>query len=88
MHADIFGTLEREFQIRGHSRNPRRSSCPPYCPVPVSFITAGLRGALLLTVTAPLIEPFTFGVNVTLNVHVALEATVAPQGVLPDGVAE
>lgn len=59
-----------------------------YCPVPVSFITAGLRGALSPTVTAPLIDPFTLGVNVTLNVQVAPEATVAPQGVPPDGVAE
>ena len=59
-----------------------------YCPVPVSFITSGLSGALSLTVTAPLIEPFTLGVNVTLNVQVAPEATVAPQGVPPDGVAE
>lgn len=59
-----------------------------YWPVPVSFITAGLNGALLLTVTAPLIDPFTFGVNVTLNVQVAPEATVVPQGVPPEGVAE
>ena len=63
---------------------------PPVMKIvfPVSFITAGLRGALLLTVTAPLIEPFTFGVNVTLNVQVAPEATVDPHGVLPDGAAE
>ena len=54
----------------------------------MSFITAGLRGALLLTVTAPLIEPFILGVNVTLKVQVAPEATVASQGVPPDGVAE
>lgn len=51
-------------------------------------MTAGLSGALLLTVTAPLIDPFTFGENVTLNVQVAPEATVAPQGVAPDGMAE
>ncbi len=54
----------------------------------MSFITAGLSGALLLTVTAPLIDPFTFGVNVTLNVQIPPEATVVPQGVLPDGVTE
>ena len=59
-----------------------------YCPVPVSFITAGVSGALLLTVTAPLIDPFTFGVNVTLNVQVAPDATVAPHGALPEGAAE
>jgi hypothetical protein len=74
--------------------NPRASAqsaekkFASYCPVPVSFITAGLNGALLLTVTAPLIDPFTLGVNVTLNVQVAPAATVASQGVLPDGGAE
>jgi hypothetical protein len=51
-------------------------------------MTSGLNGALSLTVTAPLIEPFTLGVNVTLNVQLAPEATVAPQGVPPEGVAE
>jgi len=66
--------------------NPRTGIA--YCPVPVSFITAGLRGALLLTVTAPLIDPFTLGVNVTLNVQVASGATVAPQDMPPEGVAE
>ena len=65
-----------------------REKVVPYCPVPVSFMTAGLSGALLLTVTAPLIDPFTFGANVTLNVQVAPEATVVPQGVLPDSAAE
>jgi hypothetical protein len=73
-----------EFQSACVRVNPRRRS---YCPVPVSFITSGLSGALSLTVTAPLIDPFTLGVNVTLNVHVAPEATVAPQGVPPEGVA-
>jgi hypothetical protein len=87
MHADFPRDSEREFRIRVHPRNPQRRSLV-YCPVPVSFITAGLSGALLLTVTAPLIEPFTFGVNVTLNVQVAPEATVDPHGVLPDGAAE
>jgi hypothetical protein len=33
-------------------------------------------------------EPFTFGVNVTLKVQAAPVATVAPQGELPDGAAE
>jgi hypothetical protein len=56
--------------------------------VPVSFITAGLKGALLPTVAAPLIAPLTLGVNVTLNVQVAPAATVESHGVLPDGVAE
>jgi hypothetical protein len=42
----------------------------------------------LLTVAAPLIDPFTLGVKVTLNVHVAPAATVDSQGVLPDGAAE
>jgi len=74
--------------IRVHPRNSRVQRLLGYCPVPVSLITAGLRGALLLTVTAPLIEPFMFGVNVTLNVQVAPETTVASQGVLPEGVAE
>ncbi len=55
--------------------------------MPVSFIRTGLSGALSLTVTAPLIEPFTLGVNVTLKVQVAPAATVEPHGVLPDGVA-
>ena len=48
---------------------------------------AGPSGALSLTVTAPAIEPFTPGVKVTLKVQVAEEATVAPQGVPPDGAA-
>ena len=84
MRADFHGLLKGNSEIRVHPRNRRLV----YCPVPVSFITAGLSGALLLTVTAPLIEPFTFGVNVTLNVQVAPEATVDPHGVLPDGAAE
>jgi hypothetical protein len=70
------------------SAQSRGEEFAPYCPVPVSFITAGLSGALLLTVTAPLIDPFAFGVKVTLNVQVAPEATVAPQGVPPEGAAE
>jgi hypothetical protein len=49
--------------------------------------TVGLKGALSLTVAAPLMLPFTFGLKVTLNVHVAPDATVAPQGVVPDGDA-
>jgi hypothetical protein len=69
-------------------KKPANPSGKNYCPVPVSFMTAGLRGALLLTVTAPLIDPSTIGENVTLNVQVALEATVAPHGVPPEGVAE
>jgi hypothetical protein len=69
-----------------------RKATPPvpirgYWPVPVSLITAGLSGALSLTVAAPVIEPFTFGVKVTLKVHVVPEATVAPHGVAPDGAA-
>jgi len=40
-----------------------------------------------VTVAAPLMAPVTFGVNVTLNVQVAPEATVAPQGVEPDPAA-
>ena len=50
-------------------------------------MTMGLRGALSLTVTAPLMDPFTLGVKVTLNVHVAPDATEEPQGMLPDGTA-
>ena len=70
-----------------HPCKPAEKKWRPYCPVPDSFITSGLSGALSLTVAAPLIDPFTLGVNVTLNVHVAPEATVAPQGVPPDGAA-
>jgi hypothetical protein len=83
-----------EWPVKSPKENPRSSAqsaekkLPIYCPVPVSFITAGLSGALLLTVPAPLIDPFTLGVNVTLNEQVAPAATVAPQGVPPDGVAE
>jgi hypothetical protein len=33
------------------------------------------------------IAPFVFGVKVTLKVHVEAAATVAPQGVAPDGAA-
>lgn len=55
-----------------------------YWPVPVSLITAGPNGAPCVTVAAPVMDPFTFGVNVTLNVHVAPAATVAPQGVVPE----
>lgn len=83
----------RHFTKRTREIYPRNScksaekKWPPYCPVPDSFITSGLSGALSLTVAAPLIDPFTLGVNVTLNVHVAPEATVAPQGVAPDGAA-
>lgn len=73
--------------IRVHQCKSAEKKFLSYCPVPDSFITSGLSGALSLTVTAPLIEPFTLGVNVTLNVHVAPEATVAPQGVPPDGAA-
>jgi hypothetical protein len=51
------------------------------------LITAGPSGALSVTVVAPVIEPFTFGVKVTLKVHVVPEATVAPHGVAPDGAA-
>jgi hypothetical protein len=37
--------------------------------------------------TAPLIVPVTVGVKVTWNVHFPLAATVAPQGLVPLGVA-
>ena len=50
-------------------------------------MTAGPRGALWLTVTAPLIVPVTLGVKVTLNVQVAPAATVGPQGAVPEGAA-
>jgi hypothetical protein len=39
-------------------------------------------------VAAPLIDPVTFGVKVTLKVQAAAAATVAPQGAVPDGAAE
>ena len=51
------------------------------------MITAGPSGALWLTVAAPLIAPFTFGLKATLKVQVAALATVAPQGVAPDAAA-
>jgi len=41
-----------------------------------------------VTVTAPLMLPVALGVNVTLNVHVAPAATLAPQGSAPPGTAE
>ena len=54
-----------------------------YCPVPVSLIAAGPRGALWLTVAAPEMVPVAFGVKVTPNVHLPLAATVAPHGLVP-----
>jgi len=58
----------------------------PYLPVPVSLTTPGLSGALSLAVAAPVNEPATLGRKVTLKVHVAPAATVAPHGALPDPV--
>jgi len=51
-------------------------------------MTAGPIGALCVTVAAPVMEPTTLGVNVTLNVHLPPAATVAPQGFVPEGTAE
>ena len=42
-------------------------------------MTAGPRGALCVTVAAPVMGPVTFGVKVTLNVHLPPAAKVAPQ---------
>jgi hypothetical protein len=50
-------------------------------------MTAGPNGALSPTVAAPLIVPFTLGVKVTAKVQLAAAATVAPQGVVPEGAA-
>lgn len=44
----------------------------------------GLRGALSLTVAAPVKEPDTLGLKSTLKVQVAPTATLAPQGVVPE----
>jgi hypothetical protein len=46
--------------------------------VPVSFTTCGLLVALSVTVTAPVILPVLFGVNVTVKAHVEFAATLAP----------
>jgi hypothetical protein len=51
------------------------------------LITAGPNGALWVTVTAPVIAPATFGVNVTLNVHLPPAAREDPQAFDPKGVA-
>jgi hypothetical protein len=64
-----------------------RLSTIDYRPVPVSFTTAGPHGALWVTVTAPVMAPAIFGVKVMLKVHLAAAATVAPQGLVPDGAA-
>ena len=40
-----------------------------------------------MTVAAPMMEPTTLGVKVTLKVHLPPEASVAPQGFVPEGVA-
>ena len=81
--------LQLSFRNRprvGRARTPVPSRSR-YWPVPVSLITAGPRGALCVTVAAPVIEPVRLGVKVTLKVQVAAAATVAPQGVEPDGAA-
>jgi hypothetical protein len=77
-----------KYTSTSHSKKSR-DAYPPraYWPVPVSFITAGPSGAFSLTVAAPLIALFTLGVKVTLKVHVAPAATLAPQGVAPDPAA-
>jgi len=51
------------------------------------LITAGPSGALWVTVAAPVMAPVTLGVKVTLKVHFAPAATLAPQGLVPDGAA-
>ncbi len=90
---DTFSRLQSALPIRGPEgpRCHRGSSVlvvpSPYWPVPVSLITAGPSGALWVTVAAPVIDPFTLGVNVTLNVQVAPAATVDPQGEPPEGDA-
>src|SRR5688572_16699154 len=48
-------------------------------PVPLSAEPCGLPAALDATLTAPLRTPSAVGVNVTLMMHVAVGASVAPQ---------
>ncbi len=47
-------------------------------PVPVRFDVCGLLFALSLTLNCPVLVPVAVGVNVTLIVHFALEAKLAP----------
>jgi hypothetical protein len=47
-------------------------------PVPVSAISCGEKDVPLVTETAPLIAPFSVGVNVAAILQVAFEARVAP----------
>src|SRR5207249_11053577 len=58
------------------------------CPVPVNFISIGLNEPpVYANVLTPLIEPAAAGVNVTLRVHVADPARLAPHGLVPLGTA-
>jgi hypothetical protein len=58
-----------------------------YCPVPETPINCTEGFPELVTVTEPDRLPTPLGINVTLKVHCAWEASVAPQGVAPPDAA-
>jgi len=58
-----------------------------YCPVPVTLNVCTAGVAESATVTAAARVPTALGVKVTMNVHCAFEASVAPHGVVPPGTA-
>jgi len=59
-------------------------------PFPETLKTCGVTAELSFTQTAPLIVPFTVGLNVTEKVQVCVEASTSPlvQGVAPLATAE
>ena len=62
----------------------------PFLGVTFSLIAVSMTNvaiAATLMATAPLMVPVAVGVKVTCNVHFPLAATLAPQGVVPPGVA-
>src|ERR1700722_12925820 len=60
----------------------------PPLPTPLNPTTSGVNATPSLTVTAPSINPFCFGLKVRLRVHLAPAASVAPQGDPPPATAE
>ena len=50
-----------------------------YLPVPLKLTVCGLLLALSLTLNCPVLVPVTIGVNVTLTVHVFLDAKLVVQ---------
>src|ERR1039457_519354 len=57
-------------------------------PLPDRPTSCGLNGALCVTVSAPLMLPFTVGWKVTASVQLLWAANVVPQGVVPPATAE